>query len=122
MNIYDRIQIVLGKSWSLPIVKSGQIKGLVSLDISPHYIAGETVGIWLGRIFTPEKYRKNGYARCAVKKFLNELDRLEIDCYLCINPYGKMTYKQLADWYVRLGFQLLDDDEGLYLRKPKKLV
>ncbi len=116
LNRENKIQDFLNKRWSEFITENGVVKGLVSVDLGPYFKDGKTVGVWLSRVFTPVAHRDKGYARTAMKKFIEGLNKSQVDCYLTINSYGDMSRSQLCKWYRRLGFKKITKD-GLFIYK-----
>ena len=68
------------------------------------------------RVFTPKKFRGQGFARSLFNKLLADCDRQQVTLELTVNPYGDMTRNQLAAWYKRLGF--VEKPRGFFRREP----
>jgi ribosomal protein S18 acetylase RimI-like enzyme len=88
----------------------------VIADLVPDYVPGMTA---ISRIHVLPFFRRLGYGTDVMNQICRSADLEEVTLCLEINPYGEMTYEQLASWYEKFGFAKDDSREGLYIRKPK---
>jgi hypothetical protein len=73
----------------------------------------------LTRVHTTSKVRGKGLAKRAMALALADADEDHVSLWLEINPYGPMSYEQLAEWYIRLGFGWSARHDGLMVRRPQ---
>lgn len=87
----------------------GQVAIADLIDHSPF-------GKIITRINVPYIYRGTGVGSRLLKMITDDADKEGVSLFLEIQPYGEMTYDDLAAWYGRHGFVGL----GLWERKPKE--
>lgn len=87
------------------------------IDVAPNVLGG---GYVIARVNTPFQHRRQGIARRLMAELLADADAEGVELWLDINPYGEMTYQQLAAWYGRCGFEKVDVAGGRrYRRLPR---
>lgn len=70
------------------------------------------------RVNVPAEYRRQGIATRLMNQVLSDADKDGVTLVLEINPYGEMSWNQLASWYTRLGF--VETDGKVFIREPRK--
>jgi ribosomal protein S18 acetylase RimI-like enzyme len=87
---------------------------LAVLDIGEY---GKEDNYVITRINVPKEHRGQGWGRALLQDAIKIADDSGYTLWLEINPYGEMTFQQLAAWYERNGFKKVST--GVYKRKPK---
>lgn len=95
-----------------PVWRKLDYFNLASIDI---FDAGERTVVT--RIKVPAAYRNQGHARSMMKELLDQADAEKVTLLLSIEPGDGLNLDELAAWYVRCGFKLID--ENVYERKPQ---
>lgn len=89
----------------------------VIADLIPDYVEGMTA---ISRIHVLPPFRRLGYGSTVLRRIIRDADSEGVTLCLEINPYGEMTYDQLAKWYESYGFHLSQSysESKLYVRSP----
>jgi GNAT superfamily N-acetyltransferase len=87
----------------------------VIADLIPDYYEGMTA---ISRIHVLPLFRRIGYGTMMMNRICREADQEHVTLCLQINPYGEMSYDQLATWYESFGFAKVDSPEEFYVRQP----
>lgn len=70
------------------------------------------------------RFRGQGAARDLMQQVLDDADAEGVALYLSIVPdppgQNNLTYDQLRDWYMRLGFESFADADGNAFRRPPR--
>ena len=90
------------------ITESGAICSL-TMDITNSELPGKV--FWFSRI--KSKIESQGDGTLLMTELLTILDKNHITVICIPLSYGRMTYHELTDWYIKYGFRWtkLDDDE-----------
>lgn len=88
--------------------------GIALIDVCEY---GDAPGMLIPRVNVPPGHRRKGIATKLFEELLNDADSEKVTLHLWINSYGEMTYDQLYDWYVKLGF--VEQSNGVLRRDPR---
>src|SRR5574343_1761132 len=99
----------------VPIMQDGKMVGAVSIDVTP--CAWDDNGVWIARVFTPEKYRGQGYARTGLRQLCAAADAERVNLHMSPNSYGPMKNRDLVHWVKRLGFVKRKGSDIGYVRE-----
>lgn len=82
---------------------------------------GTKADVMLNRLLVPKPCRQQGIATALMEEFCGYVDHNRLSAELGINPYGDMSYEQLAAFYGKYGFKEVEDPEytGLFIREPQ---
>jgi len=101
----------------VPILEDGKVVGNTSIDICT--CAWDDNGVWVARIYTPEKHRGKGYARIGMRQLCAAADIEKVNLHIAPGSYGPMRNRDLVRWWKSLGFVKRKGSDTGYIRTPK---
>jgi len=85
-----------------------------------HMIDRPDTTYYFNRLIVDKKLRGQGLSIKLMNQVVEWADTEKIKILLEINPYGDLGYLQLAQFYMRFGFEWEDKEHNLMMRKVKE--